>query len=318
MFKAKHSHKCGHAAAAHLHLWIVKITQDLGSFLIKCLFLPCKLFPTKSRGGPLNEVWVMRLKGQSTSPSCLVWAPRAMGWVWWCYGIIFIELQHEDTLPVLPWIIQPPSALLENAVFFLGTRRKRELLFFQGERRRLNARCLFYMKRHLRCTFGGHRLVLRERLGFIFTTELSASALDTFSTATIQTLVYLHAVCHTHSQPLCQVCLPASSFYEHLRVWMHWLCKLKTTRKVDDENCQRSTKVARFASLSARCQVLKSPQWQHAHIQVFQCLSGDWSHLFPSFPQQSPETLKDINVTLQHNIILRSETSCGQVKLLEK
>lgn len=123
---------------------------------------------------------------------------------------------------------------------------------------------------------------------------------------------------HTLSQPLCQLCLPASSFYEHLRIWMHWLCKLKTTRKVDDENCQRSTKVARFASLPARCQVLKGPQWQHAHIQVFQCLSWEWSHLFPSFPQQSPETVKDINVTLQHNIILRSETSCGQVKLLEK
>lgn len=110
---------------------MVKTTQNLCSFLLICLSLSCKVFFTKSRGGPVNEVWVTRLKGQSTSPSCLVRAPRAMGWVWWCYGIIFIELQHEDTLPVLPWIIQPPSALLEDAVFFLGTLRKRELLFLK-------------------------------------------------------------------------------------------------------------------------------------------------------------------------------------------
>lgn len=34
-------------------------------------------------------------------------------------GFIFIELQHEDTSPVLPWIIQPPSALLDNAWLFV-------------------------------------------------------------------------------------------------------------------------------------------------------------------------------------------------------
>lgn len=41
---------------------------------------------------------------------------------------------------------------------------------------RLNARCLFYMTRHLRCAFGCQRLVLSEL--FKFTTELPAPTLD--------------------------------------------------------------------------------------------------------------------------------------------
>lgn len=93
----------------------------------------------------------------------------------------------------------PICAVGECSVFF-GNSAKEGAALFQGERRRLNARCLSYMKRHLRCTFGGHRLVLRERLDFIFRTELSAPTLHTFSTTTtIHTLMYLHAMCHTHS-----------------------------------------------------------------------------------------------------------------------
>lgn len=133
-------------------------------FLFIKMPLSSKVLFKKNRGGPANEVWVMSLKGDSTSPRCLVWGPRAMGWVWWCYGIIFIELQHEDTLPVLPWIIQPPSALLENAVFFWELWERGSCSF--SRRRRLNACCLFYMTRHLRCAFGCQCLVLSELFKF--------------------------------------------------------------------------------------------------------------------------------------------------------
>lgn len=145
----------------------------------------------------MNEVWVMRLKGQPTSPRCLVWAQRAIGWVWWCYGIIFIELLHEDTLPVLPWIIPPPSVLLENSVLHcVCVSVGGGLLYFSC--RRLNACCRFYMKRCLRCTLGCQGLVLSEL--FKFTTELPAPTLDTATstTAAMHTLMYQREMCHTH------------------------------------------------------------------------------------------------------------------------
>lgn len=95
--------------------------------------------------------------------------------VWWCFGIIFIDQQHKDSLPVLPWIIQPHLRcwrIRHCWVFFLRLGERESCSF---SRWRLNACSLFYMKHHLRCMFSCECLVLSEL--FKFVSELPASAL---------------------------------------------------------------------------------------------------------------------------------------------
>lgn len=164
-----------------------------------------------------------------------------------------------------------PICVVGECSVFLGTLQKRGLHFFNEEIKRLLA--FFYMTRHPRCTFCCQCLVLREL--FKFTTELPACSHTKFpsppphihSSNSVQCATYTPL--SLHEKPPCQVCLPARSFSEHLGGWACWLGRLKTTRKVDDENCRRSAKVARLAGLWAQCQTTKTPQWQQTHIQVF-------------------------------------------------
>lgn len=82
------------------------------------------------------------------------------------------------------------------------------------------------------------------------------------------------------------------------------------------KTAKEAQKLPDLLACQLNAKVLKNPQWQHTHIQVYFNASVETEVI--CFPQQSLKTLEDINVMLQHNIILQSEASCGQVKLHEK
>lgn len=161
-----------------------------------------------------------------------------------------MELHHEDILPVLPWIIQPPSAWLENAVFFWEPCKRGGCTF---STRRLNACCLFLYVASVHSTASVSSSVscLNSWQSCLPVPTLNSLPFPPHihSSNSVQCATYTLSL---HEKPLCQVCLPARSFSEHLDGWTCWLGRLKTTRKVDDENCRRSAEVAGLAGLSAQ------------------------------------------------------------------